>query len=83
MENDTCELQVSGGWSPITIYQALELNPDKVKRCPECLGQVNAHQASVDGIMRAHFEHRRAHDGCSLKPRTFSGVRALHPDALA
>ena len=82
MEIDACEMKTRDGWSYLTIDQALELNPELPKRCPECHGAVRAHRQSNNG-MRAHFEHLEAHSGCSLKPRTFSGKRSMHPDAFA
>ncbi|WP_146606155.1 hypothetical protein [Mesorhizobium kowhaii] len=83
MEKDFCEMESGiGVWAPIEVYQALELNPDRRKRCPECHGAVRAHREGNNG-MRAHFEHIEGHDGCSLKPRTFSGTKSMHPDALS
>jgi hypothetical protein len=79
---DLCELKTKDGWARLDIHQALALNPELSKRCPECHGAVRAHKASNNG-MRAHFEHIISHAGCSLKPKTFSGIKSMHPDALA
>ena len=83
MEIDTCEVKVGKDWVVITIDKALELHPDRIKRCPECHGKVRAHKTSVDG-MRAHFEHFDAHAGCSRSRGVrFSGRSTRHPKAIS
>ena len=82
MENDLCEMQIKGGWGPIAVSDALELNPALLKRCLECHGQVRAHRASNNG-MKAHFEHIEAHPGCSRSTGVaFSGKSTPHPKAM-
>ncbi|HLY56162.1 MAG TPA: hypothetical protein VKS60_11430 [Stellaceae bacterium] len=79
---DECEIRVDGGWQAVDISEALALRHRRIEmRCPECHGPVRAHREYNDGA-RAHFEHLRAHAGCSLKPG-FNGRRTLHPDALS
>lgn len=77
----TCELKLKDGWTAIPIDKALSLHPERLLRCPECYGRVRAHKASEDGVMRAHFEHRIGHDGCSLG-HYFKGTKSRHPRAL-
>ena len=76
----TCEVWRGNGWEEIGITEALEIRGQFDMRCCECHGRVTAHKKGKNG-MRAHFEHRAAHDGCSLSTK-FSGTRSLHPDAV-
>jgi hypothetical protein len=75
-----CELKVPGGWLPITLDEALRLNPTRLKRCPVCQGQVRAHNASDEGRV-AHFEHFHLHLGCYLGD-DFDGNPRPHQKAL-
>lgn len=77
---ELCELWLKGEWEPITLERALTLDPSRRKRCIECGGQVQAHKLGTTG-QRAHFEHKRAHKGCSLGD-CFDGAPRLHPKAL-
>ena len=70
----------AGGWITVGISEALGRRGEDM-RCPECLGQLQPHREYRDGA-RAHFEHRIGHAGCSTKPRTFSGKRSTHPEAM-
>jgi hypothetical protein len=72
-----CEVKVWGDWKHLTLDQALELDPSRLKRCPECHGQVRLHKASIDGMV-AHFEHYERNPGCSLGD-CFDGNPKLHP----
>lgn len=76
---DVCEMQTETGWVRIGIDEALERRAEAM-RCVECHGPVRAHRQYIDGS-RAHFEHLRAHPGCSTKPSSFTGTRSRHPDA--
>jgi hypothetical protein len=76
-----CEVKVKGAWLSVTIDKALGLHPERVLRCPECHGRVRAHNASEDGGMRAHFEHRVGHEGCS-RGHYFKGHSSPHPRRL-
>lgn len=78
---DTCELWANKQWVEITIEDALRMDESRKKRCVECHGQVRAHSASEDG-MRAHFEHLRAHPGCS-RGHVYDGTSTRHPKALS
>lgn len=75
-----CEVQRGNRWEEIGIADALQVKGQFDIRCCECRGRVTAHRKGSNG-MRAHFEHRAAHDGCSLSTK-FSGTRSPHPDAV-
>lgn len=77
-DNTTCEIKLREGWSEICISLALMLHRERLLRCPECKGQVRAHQQSADGTVRAHFEHLKGHKGCS-RGHYFDGTRSPHP----
>jgi len=75
-----CELKIRDGWQPITLEEALRLNPNRIKRCPVCHGRVRADQAGKNGMV-AHFEHFQPHPGCYLGD-AFDGNPRPHPRAL-
>ena len=70
-----------GSWEPISIDKALGLHPERVKRCSECHGQVRAHKLGTTD-QRAHFEHFRAHEGCSRSVE-YAGTLSRHPKAIS
>jgi hypothetical protein len=35
-----CEVRVQGEWTLVELSQVLKLDPVRIKRCPECHGQV-------------------------------------------
>ncbi len=76
----TCEVWRGNGWEEIGVAEALPIRSEYLMRCCECHGRVQAHRKANNG-MRAHFEHRIAHDGCSLSTK-FSGTRSPHPDVV-
>lgn len=59
----TCEVRVRGIWTSVTLEDALRLDKDRVKRCPDCHGRVRAHGTGRNGE-QAHFEHFEANPGC-------------------
>ena len=79
--SDTCELWANKTWHAISIEEALTSYAERDLRCPECLGAVRVHRASGDGSMRAHFEHRIGHTGCS-RGHYFDGTPSQHPNPL-
>lgn len=79
--DDTCELWANKAWHEISIEQALTTYAERELRCPECFGAVRPHKASEDGGMKAHFEHKIGHKGCS-RGYYFDGTKALHPKPL-
>lgn len=79
---DICQERVNGQWVIRTIAEVQAAPARGPIRCPECHGPVRPHKQGTTG-QRAHFEHRKRHEGCSLKKSTFNGRRSRHPDALA
>jgi hypothetical protein len=75
----SCELRVVGGWQPITLDEALQLNQDRVKRCPVCHGRVRARQTEEGASAR--FEHYVLDTGCYLI-EGFDGNPRPHRRAL-
>jgi len=71
----TCELKIKGLREVITLEQALRLDKDRIKRCPECHGRVRAHGVGKSGT--AHFEHFENNPGCSLG-YNFDGIKRRH-----
>ena len=67
-------------WQRLPVIEALRLQEDKF-RCPECLGQVRLHRASVEKEMAEHGEHFRKNEGCTLGDH-FDGKKRLHPKPL-
>ena len=76
---DICEALFAGKWRVLTVGEVLALGNQPTLRCVECNGRVRAHNEANNG-MRAHFEHRVAHPGCSLGSK-FNGKKTPHPDA--
>jgi uncharacterized protein YlaI len=74
-----CEVRVQGEWALVELSQALKLDPVRIKRCPECHGQVRLIKASRSAA--AHFEHYEPHTGCASGD-CFDGLRRPHPKAL-
>ena len=75
-----CDVWRGNRWEEIDIDEALSIRSQYLMRCCECHGRVRAHREANNG-MRAHFEHRLAHNGCRRSTK-FSGTRSPHPDAL-
>ncbi|WP_010140445.1 hypothetical protein [Oceanicola sp. S124] len=84
-ERDFCEARFDRDgvttWELRSIDEILGMDPRPTLRCPQCHGQFRAHKAGTTG-QRAHFEHRKGHAGCPLKPGTFNGTPSRHPEAL-
>lgn len=79
--SETCELWANKTWHTVTIDEALTSYSERELRCPECFGAVRPHKASADGSMKAHFEHRIGHKGCSLG-HYFDGIQTKHPKPI-
>lgn len=75
------ELKLKGVWTVIDLDQALKLAANREFRCTECHAPVRVHREGSDGLP-AHFEHRRAFDGCS-RSSIFNGTRRPNPRALS
>ena len=74
-----CEIRVQGQWTLVELPRALKLDAIRIKRCPECHGQVRIVKAGR--AEAAHFEHYERHPGCSLGDG-FDGTRRKHPKAM-
>jgi hypothetical protein len=70
------EVKVRGEWQRITLQDALRLDKDRLKRCPECYGRVRAHSVGKNGEA-AHFEHFEQNPGCYLG-HNFDGTKRSH-----
>jgi len=76
-----CEVRVQGQWQWIAVAEAMRLGRSRIKRCPECNGQVQAYQAIEQGIIVHLVEHYERHSGCSLGD-CFDGIRKPHPKVM-
>jgi hypothetical protein len=74
-------MNFDGKWCSVGIAAALDHHEGRDFRCEECHGRVWAHRDYIDGASR-HFAHAEAHNGCSLKSYSFSGIKSPHPNAL-
>jgi hypothetical protein len=75
-----CEIKTGTVWHAVSVEEALSFGAEDM-RCIECHGRVCAHKEYINGVA-AHFEHIRAHPGCSQIPTSFSGVKSRHPEAI-
>ena len=75
-----CEVWRGSQWEKVDIVSALPIRSEYLMRCCECKGRVRAHREGING-MRAHFEHRIVHSGCSRSTK-YIGTDTLHPDAI-
>jgi hypothetical protein len=75
-----CEVRLGGEWQAVGIEDALSSYKGKEMRCVECQGPVCAHKLYNNGVA-AHFEHKRAHAGCSQITSTYKAPGSRHPDA--
>ncbi|MDI3562539.1 hypothetical protein [Bradyrhizobium sp. Arg816] len=78
---DQVELWVRNGWQAISLDEALRLDKDRKKRCPECHGQVRVHAAGTNG-QAAHFEHYENNPGCRFG-HNFDGTKRMHRKRLS
>jgi hypothetical protein len=74
-----CEVRIRGTWQWISSSDALRLDRARIKRCPECHGQLRVHKPGP-GIA-SRFEHYERNPGCSSGD-CFDGTRRRHPKAL-
>lgn len=77
-----CEVKVGSSWRTMSLAEAQTDHRDALKRCSACHGRVIIN-GSYTGKVRLVMMHRRAHDGCPLQPKVYSGIPSPHPDALA
>jgi hypothetical protein len=76
-----CEIRLGGKWETADIDDALSSHAGSEMRCIECHGPLCAHKKYSNGTP-AHFEHLKAHSGCSKIASSFAPPKSLHPDAL-
>ncbi len=76
-----CEIRSKGSWERVTLSAALRLDSSRIKRCPECHGQLRIRKAVVRGVKISYFEHYEPNPGCSFGD-CFDGTRRPHPKAL-
>jgi hypothetical protein len=74
-----CEMKSGDQLHPIGIEDALA-NRKRDFWCIECRGPVRPHRQYNNGVA-AHFEHKKAHPGCSQIPSSFQPSKSKHPDA--
>jgi hypothetical protein len=76
-----CQVRSGAQWEAVDIKEARKSYVGKDKRCIECHGPVCAHKTYTNGTP-AHFEHLRAHPGCSQILSSYVHPKSKHPDAL-
>ncbi len=54
---------------------------DVKARCKECHAPVKLMEAGPNNVPRAHAEHKRKFEGCSLS-MAYAGIRSPNPDAI-
>jgi hypothetical protein len=77
MDVEKCEVKVRGAWVTISLRDALTLDKDRIKRCPECHGRLRAHGIGRNGEA-AHFEHYEANPGCMWSYTYDGGAQRMH-----
>jgi hypothetical protein len=78
----TCEAKIENVWRSISVAEAKGVYVMSPKRCPSCHGAVVL-SGSYAESGRRRFTHRKAHTGCPLDPKRYSGTPLRHPQALA
>ncbi|MCJ2126782.1 hypothetical protein [Methylobacterium sp. J-077] len=80
-DQQTCEVEVDGAWSAVSLLDARSIYRMVPKRCPACHGQVIiAGNFTSGGSYK--LQHRRSHPGCPLTPAAFTGTPSRHPQAI-
>lgn len=73
-----CEVKVKGAWVRVSLEDALSrLDKDRLKRCPDCHGQLRVHATGSNGAV-AHFEHHEANPGCMWCYNYDNGGKRMH-----
>jgi hypothetical protein len=78
--NSDCEAWFNDQWSIISVETALTY-PELHVRCAECKGAIRLHKAGPMNKPRAHAEHRKRFNGCSLGDR-FDGFHRINSDTV-
>jgi hypothetical protein len=81
-DSQTCDAKIEGAWRSISAAEAKGVYAMTLKRCPSCHGAVVL-SGSYAEQGRRKFAHRKAHTGCPLDPKRYSGTPSRHPQALA
>ncbi|WP_457105194.1 hypothetical protein [Methylobacterium sp. P5_C11] len=77
----SCEVNVDGVWNALGLKEAQLLHRNAIKRCPICHGRISL--LGSYGLERhLSLSPRRAHPGCPLNPKHFSGVSTRHLGAV-
>lgn len=82
-EPRSCEVKIQGAWRAISLDEAAADHASAIKRCPACHGRVVVTAAYSGPNVRRSLSHRKAHNGCPLIARLYSGFAAPHPQPLA
>lgn len=82
VSQQACEVKVDGEWQAATFAEARSRYTMAQKRCPVCQGQIII-AGTYFGAGSLKLQHRRSHNGCPLKPETYTGTPSLHPLAVA
>ena len=79
-EKDPTTGQYKRKWTLMLVSLAKRRNDVKA-RCKECHAPVKLMEAGPNNIPRAHAEHFKKFEGCSLS-MAYKGVRSPNPDAI-
>ncbi|TXM97287.1 hypothetical protein FV242_31960 [Methylobacterium sp. WL64] len=77
----TCEAKIGGIWRSISLAEAKGVYAMAQKRCPSCHGAVVL-SGSYAESGRRRLAHRKAHTGCPLDLKRYTGQPSPHPQAL-
>ena len=78
----TCEVEFGGQWQSISLAEGYLAFRNAPKRCLACHGPVYV-AGTYTGTGKLALVHRKAHTGCPLMGRGYSGTPSPHPDALS
>ena len=78
----TCEVKVGCAWIAVSLDEAASQHIMAIKHCPACHGRVALNGTYSGPSVRRSLYHRKARNGCPLKPDTYTGQPSLHPQAL-
>jgi hypothetical protein len=82
-EPQACEVKIEGAWRSVGLSDAISRYALAMKRCPACQGRVSINGAYSGPTFRRTITHRKAHTGCPLDAKRYSGTPSLHPQAVA
>ena len=79
-EKDPTTNQYKRKWILMLVSDAKRIN-DVTARCKECHARVKLMEAGPNNVPRAHAEHFKKFEGCSLS-MAYAGIRSPNPDAI-